>query len=208
MDLTTFTMLTQVCLSYSAVWSHVDFAATLKTGEIVSDYCKPVNVFTLYQSREMGKCTHDLVMRGLPLAFGYAFLLDISFPHTAIHWLAVLTSMFIGWFVSFGFRFCVGAVGFWTIETRGIGALCFSLSMLLMGFLVPIGFFPQWLADIAKHTPFPSMVQVPIDIYLGKVTGQAIWEHLALQAGWAVVMTAFALGLLKLGERRLVTQGG
>ncbi len=74
--------------------------------------------------------------------------------------------------------------------------------------ILPITFFPDWLAAIAHALPFASMVQVPIDVYLGKHTGAGLAAVLALQALWAAVM----LGLVRLafaaGTRKLVIQGG
>jgi ABC-2 type transport system permease protein len=80
--------------------------------------------------------------------------------------------------------------------------------MLLMGFFVPIHLFPSWLQDLCKLTPFPSIIQTPIDIYLGKIPLSQTVSVIGVQAVWIMLMSIVAFGLLRLGERRMVIQGG
>jgi ABC-2 type transport system permease protein len=86
-----------------------------------------------------------------------------------------------------------------------LGAIAVNL---FSGFIVPVAFFPDWLAAVAHATPFPSMVQLPIDIFIGRAAGVEILGILAVQLAWAVVLLLVAERLFAFGLRRLVVQGG
>jgi ABC-2 type transport system permease protein len=61
---------------------------------------------------------------------------------------------------------------------------------------------------ITHALPFQAVIQVPIDIYLGKHQGGALVGVLALQVFWALALLALAHAALEAGTRKLVIQGG
>ena len=73
---------------------------------------------------------------------------------------------------------------------------------------LPLAFFPHWLETFARVLPFASIVQVPIDVYLGKHTGLDLVWVLGVQAAWAVALLALGRVALTRGTRKLVVQGG
>jgi ABC-2 type transport system permease protein len=82
------------------------------------------------------------------------------------------------------------------------------LSLVLSGFVIPVRFFPDWLAAVAHATPFPSLVQTPIDVFVGATRGTEILAALATQAAWLAVLFLACRLALGAGTRRLVVQGG
>jgi ABC-2 type transport system permease protein len=75
---------------------------------------------------------------------------------------------------------------------------------LLSGFIVPLAFFPDWLETIANATPFPSMVQTPIDVFIGQAGATAM----VVQLFWCVVLLAACRAVFAAGTRKVVVQGG
>jgi hypothetical protein len=76
------------------------------------------------------------------------------------------------------------------------------------GMTLPLAFFPSWLESFARVLPFASIIQVPIDVYLGKHTGANLAAVLAVQAAWAVALLTIGRIALARGTRKLVVQGG
>src|SRR5205814_10563331 len=126
----------------------------------------------------------------------------------AITVLAFVASLVLAVIVSFGFRLLYNIVAFWTMDNRGPAMIASLVGTLLSGFLIPVAFFPEWLGSIAGVTPFPAMLQIPVDIYVGVATGPALIADLVVQLAWAVALLVAAQGLFTLGVRRLVVQGG
>ena len=81
-------------------------------------------------------------------------------------------------------------------------------SGFLCGLYLPIPWFPEWLRTLALWTPFPAMLQNPVDILSGRVDGDAIWSTLAGQVAWAAVLLILGQLVLQRGRRHLEVQGG
>lgn len=111
--------------------------------------------------------------------------------------------------VCFGCRYLVNASAYWLHDVRGPIMLWTLGSGVLGGLYFPLRFLPHWAsASLWVATPFPSLLQSPLDVLVerdpwpqqvGLVAGQALWAILLLAACWSVQRRA---------ERRLVAQGG
>jgi ABC-2 type transport system permease protein len=78
----------------------------------------------------------------------------------------------------------------------------------LTGFMVPLTFLPQAPRAALQALPFAGVVQVPIDVFLGKHHGLGLLGALAFQAAWAAVILLAGRLLLAAAVRKLVVQGG
>ena len=122
--------------------------------------------------------------------------------------LAFVASVVLAVVVSLAFRFLYNAAAFWLLDYRGISNIAITVSLFFSGMILPLQFFPFWLKALAHALPFQSIIQVPIDVYLGKHHGLSLIGALALQAAWAVALLALADAALRAGTRKLVIQGG
>jgi len=89
----------------------------------------------------------------------------------------------------------------------GVGG-ALVLSLFFSGMIMPLPFFPGWLRTLAHALPFASVMQTPIDVYLGKHQGLGLLGTIAEQAAWAVVLLGLGRLALRAGTRKLVVQGG
>ena len=110
--------------------------------------------------------------------------------------------------VSFAVRFLVNLMSFWLTDYRGAMLLVMTVSHLLSGLIVPLAFFPEPWDTVARALPFASMLQLPVDVFVGAAEGSEIAAALAIQAAWAVTLLALGRLVLAAGTRKLVIQGG
>jgi ABC-2 type transport system permease protein len=94
------------------------------------------------------------------------------------------------------------------VDIRGVVTLSLTVSLFFSGMILPLTFFPSWLRTIAHALPFASIMQTPIDVWLGKHHGAELVGILALQAAWALVLLGLGRVTLRLGAKKLVIQGG
>jgi ABC-2 type transport system permease protein len=80
--------------------------------------------------------------------------------------------------------------------------------LFLSGFAVPIRFFPDWAQPTLLALPFSAMVQVPSDVFLGRLSGADLLIALARQAAWVVALLFTAQAVVSLAMRRVSIQGG
>jgi ABC-2 type transport system permease protein len=73
---------------------------------------------------------------------------------------------------------------------------------------MPLRFFPAWFVQFCRLTPFPSMVNTVVEVYLGVLTGPALLQALLVQIAWIAALMAAVQLALRAGMRQLVIQGG
>jgi ABC-2 type transport system permease protein len=73
---------------------------------------------------------------------------------------------------------------------------------------VPVPWFPDWMAAVARLTPFPSLIQAPADVITGRLDTAGSLRTLGVQLLWLVVTLAVTRLALSRATRRLVVQGG
>jgi ABC-2 type transport system permease protein len=204
----TYTGLSQAtiaCLSFFGWW---DVMQSVYSGDIGADLLKPIDYFSFWLARDLGRAAASFLMRAVTIIVAYALVYDIVVPKGAVHWLLVLLSLLLSVMVSFGWRFLVNLAAFWTPDARGIGRFAFGLSWFLSGFLMPLRFFPDWFVRLCHLTPFPSMVNTVIEVYLNLLDGPALARALLAQLFWVGLLYALGRLVLRAGVRQLVIQGG
>jgi ABC-2 type transport system permease protein len=178
------------------------------SGEIATDLLKPLGLFGFWLAREAGGSIVSLLVRGLTIMGAYALFFPIVVPSSFARWAAFLLSLAFGWLISFSWRFLFNLSAFWTPDARGIGRMAFTLSWFLSGFIMPLRFFPEGFRRLCDLTPFPSMVNTVVEVYLGVLQGPELARALLTQAIWVGVLVALCNVTLRAGVRRLVIQGG
>jgi ABC-2 type transport system permease protein len=190
------------------MWGWQELALRVRTGDIATDLIRPIHPIRAGLATDYGRATYQLIFRGIPPVAVGVVAFHATLPSDPLVWIAFLLSLVIAIAVSFGFRLLYTLAAFWTTDTRGTMILALVVMSVFSGFTIPIQFFPAWLAAIAYATPFPAMIQTPVDIFVGAITGPGVLIALGVQLAWAVALLAASYGLFALGTRRLVVQGG
>ena len=74
--------------------------------------------------------------------------------------------------------------------------------------IMPLPLFPDWIQKIAYLTPFPYMLDVTAEIFIGTLSSRDITTALTLQALWGIGLLLVNQIVLRVGVRRLVILGG
>lgn len=204
----TFTGVSQATLAFLNLFGSWEVMQSVYSGAIGADLLKPFNYFLFWMARDFGRAISNFALRSVVLMLAYAVMFRITYPTSILQWLAVFVSLLLCWAVSFAWRFLVNLSAFWTPDARGVGRFVFSIALFLCGFLMPLRFFPDWFVTLCNLTPFPSMVNTPIEVYLGVLSGQALAQALLIQVMWFVILTSACWLVMRAGVRRLVIQGG
>lgn len=204
----TYVWLTQGMIATVSIWGWRELALRIRSGDIATDLVRPVHPLRAGLAFDLGRAVYHGIFRGIPPLVVGALAFDLTFPTNPLIWAAFLLSLTLAVIVSFAFRFLYNLTAFWTNDDRGVSVLAYIVASLFSGFLIPLAFFPPWLAAVARATPFPAMMQMPIDIFVGAVDGSEVLTTLVVQLAWAAALLVAARYLFDLGARRLVVQGG
>jgi ABC-2 type transport system permease protein len=207
-DAIDFVWLTQALIMPIYIWGWWEIGTTIQSGDVVADLTKPFDFYAFWLSRDAGRAVYHILMRGVPtLALG-ALLFGVRLPLDAGRWLWFGLSLALAIWISFGIRFLTNVAAFWLLDYRGVGSLVMLAGTLLSGFIVPLNFFPDWARALVGWLPFAGMVQLPVEVLLGKREGLGLAEGLAFQATWALGLMAVNRLMVVLAVRKVVIQGG
>ena len=207
-DALTFTFLTQGMAALIEMWSWWKIAETVKTGQVATDLARPWDFELYWLAQDYGRAVFQFLFRSVPPFLVGMLVFDAQLPRQPVLWPALLVSFTLAVTVSFAWRFCLNLTAFWLVDYRGVAGISNLVALLLSGFLVPVAMFPDSVRAGVYLLPFASMIAVPIDIFLGKLSGTALLGALALQAFWAAAMLAMGRLVQAAAMRKLVIQGG
>lgn len=207
-SMSTYIWLSQGLIGAMALFSWTEISQRVRTGDIAVDLARPVDLQTAYLAMDLGRAVYTFLPRGLPSVLVGAVTVGLVMPAAVLPYLLGLVSILLGVAISFYCRFAVNLISFWIVEVRGVLTLYVVAATFLAGLYVPVHLFPHWLAVLASATPFPSILQTPIDVLSGYVTGPAAVEEVGVQLIWLIVCGALGRTLMSAGHRRLVVQGG
>ncbi|MEV5505291.1 ABC transporter permease [Streptomyces orinoci] len=207
----TFVWVSQALLATAALLGggfETELQERIRTGDIAIDLYRPADLQLWWLSADLGRAAFQLLGRGVvPLAAG-ALCFQLDLPAAPLRWLSFLLAVFMGLLVSFALRYLVALCAFWLLDGSGVNVISMLLGVFCSGMLLPLTLFPGVFGEIVRMLPWASVLQVPLDVLLGRHTGWSLAGALAFQAGWAVAL----LGLGRLTQARattkVVVQGG
>ncbi|WP_227980448.1 ABC transporter permease [Nocardia spumae] len=185
-----------------------DIAERVRTGDVAVDLQRPIDIQTFYLATDLGSATCTLILRGLPCVAVGLMTAQFALSGGVMPYLLGLVSVFAAVVLSLLLILSVGLAGFWLVETRGVRMLYQIVATFFGGLYVPVHLFPAPLASAARLTPFPWILQGPIDVMSGRATGSAAVAIIAVQLLWIALAVGLGRVLIAAGRRKLEVQGG
>jgi ABC-2 type transport system permease protein len=204
----TFVGLSQALIIFLRVFGSYDLLQTVYSGAIGADLLKPISLFHYWLAKDFGRAVFNLFTRGILFLLLFSLFYRILMPHPFVNGAFFLLALWISWLTTFAWRFMVNLSALWTPDARGVARMAFGLSQFLSGFILPLRLMPDWFYRFCYLTPFPSMLNTPVEIYLGTLSGREAVLAIAAQFAWFVSLSAISLLIMRAGLRRLVIQGG
>jgi ABC-2 type transport system permease protein len=208
-QLATFVWTGQGLLAVVNYWGATDLAERVRSGEVVADLLRPVDLQLAYLATDLGRAGFAMLTRFVaPVAVGmlaFDFYLP-AHPHTYV---LFAVSVLLAVLVCTACRYVVELSAFWLLDIRGAYMVWIFASGAGSGLFFPLPFLPDWLVTVLwLATPFPALMQAPLDVLVERGgSGQAA-ALLGGQLAWTLVMVAIARAVQRRALRRLVIQGG
>jgi ABC-2 type transport system permease protein len=208
-QLATYVWFGQGLLAVVLLWGWNDLADRIRTGAVATDLLRPVSPVALYLAADLGRAGHAVLFRFAPPVLVGALVFDLYLPSRAGTWPLFVVSALLAVLICFGCRYLVNAAGYWLLDIRGVSAAWVFASGLLGGLMFPLRFLPEplWLT-LYLATPFPSIMQIPLDIVVERDPTNIQTGLVAVQVAWAVLILGACVAVQRRAERKLVIQGG
>jgi ABC-2 type transport system permease protein len=208
-QLATYCWASQGLIGVVSLWGWTDLSDRIRSGDVTADLLRPMHPVTSYLAIDLGRAAHATYTRfALPMLTGAVFF-TLYLPGRPLTYPLFVISVFLGVVVSFGCRYLVNATAYWLLEIRGISLFWTFGTAALAGLAFPLHFLPTWLVvTLWVATPFPSILQAPLDVLVERGSLPQLGAVVAGQAAWAVALLAICWYVQGRAERKLVIQGG
>lgn len=177
------------------------------SGDFVTDLIKPVNSVLVYWSTSLGGTLANIATRGLPVLVIFSpVLLNVELGLGKI---LLFCGVYVAGYILVNLIFTlVGYLAFLATEVFHFRRTMDNTLSFLSGAIIPIAFFPSWLASITKLLPFHLLYSFPIRILLEDLPVKEIVENALLLGAWIVFLLVLLSIVSKRAIWRSVVQGG
>ena len=208
-QLATFTWVGQGLIGTVLLWATPELADRIRSGDVVIDLLRPLDLVWQQLAADLGRAAYALGLRLLvPVAVGAVFF-ELYAPRRPATYALFACSLVLATVVCFGCRFLVNAAAYWLLDARGPQMAWTLSSGFLGGLYFPLWFFPPAVAvGVIAATPFPSVIQLPLDILVERGSLATQFAMLGVQAAWVVAILGLCRWVQARGARKLVVQGG
>jgi ABC-2 type transport system permease protein len=110
--------------------------------------------------------------------------------------------------LQFLISYSVAMLAFWMLEISTVVFIIYSFEYFLSGRMFPLGMMPAPIQNVLRLLPFPYELYFPISIFMGQVSGAALWEGLLIQSSWVLIIAFGANTLWQRGLKRYQAVGG
>ncbi|MEQ1859487.1 MAG: ABC-2 family transporter protein [Chthoniobacteraceae bacterium] len=184
-------------------------AGDIRDGRLSALLLKPLNYigyrFTLYVSYRL---TYVAIV-ALPIGVLLFFLRDfVQWPQQPATWPLFALSTLMAAGIQFFIGVCLGLCAFWVLEVSTLIFVMFSFEYFLSGMIYPLDMLPASLQGFVKWSPFTYEMFFPVQIMMERVHGAALWQGLAIQAGWLLVAFVATQLIWRAGLRKYQAVGG
>lgn len=207
-QITTYIVIGWILRSFA--FSNIDdeIDSLVSTGQITSYLSRPINFQFFMLSTATGEALFRVFMFSAPIAITLLLFFEISPPTDLSAGIATLISSILGFFIFAEINFLIGLLSFFLYSIRGIMRAKYFFIQLCSGLLIPISFLPDLVQKLLYILPFQAISYIPIQIYLGKISGNAIINNIILQIFWVFILLILGDLFWKKASQVLYVQGG
>jgi ABC-2 type transport system permease protein len=191
----------------TGMWFIWEMDSEMRLGALSFRLLKPMDPIVHY----MALATSSRPLRVLlliPIAVGAVLWIPgLNWAIDPLTLLAFVASLAGAWMILFLMQYSIGLTGFWITRTLGINDAWFFTYSLASGYLIPLDLFPPAARSILLYLPFRYTMSFPVDVLMGRLSGAAILQGLALQCTWSAALFVVYRWMWKRGLRRYSAVG-
>jgi ABC-2 type transport system permease protein len=179
----------------------------IQLGTVIFWFLRPLSPRRYYALRAAGDRAYCLLWG----VAGYAVCIGVGvvqLPHSNAGAILFVLSFTCGQLTLYYLNTLLDLFCFWaTVNQSAVNIYQFLLN-LLSGAIAPLWFFPDLFLEISSWLPFETILNTPLSIYVGRVSGNEALRSLAVQGAWAILLAVTVRSVWHRAQSRLNIQGG
>ena len=207
-EVTTYIWLSQAFLLLTMLNPDAEVSAMIRTGNVAYEMTRPLDLYTLWFTRGFSGRAGPILLRSIPIFVIAGLFLGLRMPASVSALLMFIVSLCGAFLVASSIVALLTISMLWTISGEGIARMAPAAIFFFSGMVIPLPLFPDWMQGLLALLPMRALIDTPLRIYLGHLTGAGAFAAIAHQYFWVFAFITAGRAILALGVRRLVVQGG
>ena len=177
------------------------FSRDIYEGTLSKYLLYPMNVFKFKLSTYGANSFFFLLQLFLVLIIYNIFFYDPAiYQFSILNLLAFILAIFVAT-LSFFYYFTIGELlAFWFDNTWSIGVISRFITSFFGGVYIPLSFFPEWSQSLLKYTPFPYMIDFPLQALVGALSLQEFGFQLFISIAWMLAFKFLCMSIWLKGQ--------
>lgn len=179
----------------------------VREGTILYWYLRPISPRRYHFARGLGDQLYALGW----VCAGYLACLAvgaIGSPPSALTAALALVSLGLGQLVFYFLNLLVDLLCFWVISNVNAMFVYRFVHNLMSGSFAPLWLFPAWFQVFAWCLPFQAAVNIPLSLYIGRISPREFPVVAGAQFAWCLALGALSAVAWRWAGRRVTVQGG
>lgn len=187
----------------------------IRQGEIKKFLIQPVDMLGFLL---LGRVAHKLAYYSVAIGpFALVFFLCRGYfydlpataaTHSITALLAFVASLIMAFLLGYFLEASLGLVGFWWLEISSLLFVYMLFSFFLSGHMFPLDMLPEPWHTLVDILPLQYLAYFPAAVFLGKITGLSLVQHLLIEVAWIVFFIGLSRLLYYRGLKRYSGFGG
>src|SRR5438105_3078489 len=168
----------------TGAWVAYDLDYQIRQGTLSPTLLKPIDPLHQFVAINLADKLFRLPLVLAPVVLAAMLVPGVRYDLSPLNLALFVLAMALAWLSIFFSQLCIGVLGFWISHALAVNDLWFGIRMMLSGNLAPLDLFPVPIPQISVYLPFRYTLSFPVEILLGRVTGDQLWLGFAVQAVW------------------------
>ncbi|WP_209124057.1 ABC-2 family transporter protein [Alkalihalobacillus sp. BA299] len=185
-----------------------EIAQEIKEGKVAIELIRPYNYLGMKTMQGLGEGLFRLFFFSAPGLLIVWFVFPITFSASAFTWLLFSISLMFSFIINTQINLLTGILTFFLYNNTGLIRGKRVVIDLFSGLLLPISFYPIWAQNVMTLLPFQAISYIPSMIFTEGFTRSEVWQSLAIQFFWALILIVPIQVLWIIARKQMVVQGG
>jgi ABC-2 type transport system permease protein len=185
-----------------------EIANEIRDGSVSIQMIRPYSYLFSKMMQGFGEGLFRFFLFSTPGMALVTLLLPVELPTDWRLWSVFLIMLLFSFLINSQINILVGLFAFFVENNHGMMSMKRILVDLCSGLIVPLTFFPAWAQTILEWLPFQAITYLPASVFVGRVSGDDIWQVLFIQVAWFLILLVPIAIVWRQARKRLFVQGG
>lgn len=207
-DMVTYAILNSAMFAFILTSLFNDVDTRLRTGDIAIDLLRPIHYPLLILADQLGRSAYRVLFVVVPIVGISALIFGFSMPVSIFAGSAFVIVLLLSMLISYSLGYLIALLSFWFLTTFHFNWAVGALTTLFSGAFLPLWFFPDTWATVARLLPFQFLGFVPAATWMGQLTGIDLVSAFGVGIAWSAALLFLTYRLWDRATSQLVVQGG